>query len=65
MTKRTAPKPGAPIAAEPWFVELISHAHVAARLRMHDRPNAKAATKIERDAWAKLARYCVATSLTG
>ena len=56
MTKR--PRPDAPIAAEPWFIDLISRAQVAAWARQ--RENA-VATKIEAEAWATLAHYCAWT----
>jgi hypothetical protein len=62
MTKRTAPKPDAPVPAESWFVDLISFAHIAARARMDERADREVATEIERDAWAKLVRYCAATA---
>ncbi len=61
MTKRTAPRPDAPVPAEPWFVDLISFARIAARARLHERANGEVATEIERDAWMKLARYCAAS----
>ena len=61
MSKRTAPKPDAPVPAEPWFVDLISFAHIAARARLHEGADVEVATEIERDAWAKLARYCAAS----
>jgi len=61
MTKRTAPKPDAPIPAEPWFVDLISFAHIAARARMRESTNGEVASEIERDAWARLALYCAAS----
>ena len=63
MTKRTAPKPDAPIPAESWFVDLIGYAHFAARTRAH--ANAELATEIERDAWAELARCCAAAPWEG
>jgi len=58
MTKRITPKPDAPVPAEPWFVDLIRHAHSAAGARMHAGAHAEAATNVERDAWAKLAHCC-------
>jgi hypothetical protein len=65
MTKRTAPKPDAPIPAESWFVDLISYAHIAARARVHEGANAEVASEIERDAWANLARCCAAAPWEG
>ena len=61
MAKRITPKPDAPVPAEPWFVDLISVAHGAARARMHESGNGDEAIEIERDAWARLAHYCAAT----
>jgi hypothetical protein len=57
MTKR--PKPDAPIAAEPWFVDLINRAHTAAVARQRETA---VATKIEAEAWATLAHYCAGAS---
>jgi hypothetical protein len=37
MIKRIAPKSDAPVPAEPWFVELLRFAHIAARARLHER----------------------------
>jgi hypothetical protein len=65
MTNRTAPQPDAPIPAESWFVDLISYARTAARARVHQGANHEVATEIERDAWANLARCCVAAPWEG
>ena len=64
MTNRTAPQPEAPIPAESWFIDLISYARTAARARAREGANA-VATEIERDAWANLARCCVAAPWEG
>ena len=65
MTKRTAPIADAPIAAETWFVDLITTAHVAARARMHQGASADVAIDIERSAWLNLARSCAAAPWEG
>jgi hypothetical protein len=65
MTKRTASKPDATVPAESWFVDLISYAHIAARARLREGVDTVAATEIECDAWAKLARCCAAAPWEG
>jgi hypothetical protein len=65
MTKRTTPKPDAPVPAETWFIDLIRHAQIAAGARMHEQANAEVAVSVERDAWAELARCCAAAPSEG
>jgi hypothetical protein len=65
MTNRRAPTPDALIPAEAWFVDLINCTHIAARARGRVSANVKLATKIERDAWANLARCCAAAPWEG
>jgi hypothetical protein len=65
MSKRTAPKPDAPIPAEAWFVDLISQTHITARALTHKGVDTVMAAEIERNAWANLARCCVAAPWEG